>query len=81
MRIPIVRVGNSRGIRIPKAIIEQCQFGEEVNLEVRNQKVVISPVTPTRAGWSEAFQKLGDPGAIEDNGFSNEWDAQEWEWK
>ena len=81
MRIPIVKVGNSRGIRFPKAIIEQCQFGEEVDLDVKNHKLVISPVTSTRSGWSEAFEKLGDPGAIEDNEFSNEWDSQEWDWK
>jgi antitoxin MazE len=83
MKIPIVKVGNSRGIRFPKAVIEQCQLGPEVNLEVKNQKVIISPSVSPRLGWDKAFQKMaknGDEG-IEGEDFSNDWDEQEWEWK
>lgn len=55
----IVSIGNSRGIRIPKAMLENCGFGEEAELVVKNGALVLSPVKAVRAGWSEAFGGSG----------------------
>ena len=43
MKTELVRIGNSRGIRIPKPIIEQCGFGERVELRVENHRLIVSP--------------------------------------
>ena len=41
MRVPIVDIGNSKGIRIPQAILKQVQFGEEIELEVADGKITL----------------------------------------
>ena len=82
MKVSIVKIGNSQGIRIPKPIIEQCGFESEVELEVLNQEVVIRPINHIRQGWDAAFASLaeqGDDTLLESPPTS--WDEEEWEWK
>src|SRR5205823_1671722 len=63
MKAPIVRIGNSRGIRIPKAVLEQCGFGEEAEIAVRNGAVVITPSRrKPREGWEESFAQMAAAG-------------------
>jgi len=81
MNVKLVNIGNSKGICLPKSILTKCNFEEEINLELRGGKVVLSAVKKVRAGWSEAFklmhQKGDDALAIPDNiVLSNE----EWVW-
>ena len=83
MRIELVRIGNSRGIRIPKPLIEQCGFGDTVELHIEQDRLVIAPGHPARHGWKEAFAAAGssadDPLPLEVLPF-NEFDAEEWTW-
>ena len=58
MKTNLVRIGNSRGIRIPKPIIEECQLSEEVDMEVKGRSIVISPIRPVREDWEDAFQRM-----------------------
>lgn len=53
VRAKLVRIGNSRGIRLPKAVIEQAGLGDEVELRVRKGEVVIARVKKVREGWAE----------------------------
>jgi len=41
MRVPIVDIGNSKGIRIPQAILRQVSFGQEVEMDVADGKIVL----------------------------------------
>ena len=41
MRVPIVDVGNSKGIRIPQAIMRQVQFSNEIEMEVSEGKITL----------------------------------------
>jgi antitoxin component of MazEF toxin-antitoxin module len=41
MRVPIVDIGNSRGIRIPQAILKQVSFGQEVEMDVADGKIIL----------------------------------------
>ena len=59
MKVELIRVGNSRGIRIPKPIIEQCGFEDTVELRVENDHLVIAPARLPREGWEEAFRAAG----------------------
>ncbi|HTR68257.1 MAG TPA: AbrB/MazE/SpoVT family DNA-binding domain-containing protein [Terriglobales bacterium] len=83
MKIDLVRIGNSRGIRIPKPLIEQCGLGDEVELRVENKCLVISPQRLPRAGWEEGFRAAGasveDERLLEQAG-TNEFDRREWRW-
>jgi antitoxin MazE len=59
MKVNIVSIGNSKGIRIPKSIIDQCSFNNEAELEVENNKLVIKPIKKKiREGWDKAFKLM-----------------------
>jgi len=63
MRRRIVPIGNSRGIRIPKAILEQCRIEDEVELQTEGDRIIISPVKRiARQGWDQAFQEMRERG-------------------
>ena len=82
MKIELVRIGNSRGIRIPKPIIEQCGFEDTVELRVENDHLVIAPARLPRAGWQEAFRAAGSSTHDElllDTAVS-QFDQEEWRW-
>ncbi len=83
MRTELVRIGNSRGVRIPKPIIAQCGLGDTVELRVENDCLVISPGRRPRQGWEEAFRAAGT--AVRDELLlettePNDFDRKEWEW-
>ena len=85
MKASIVKIGNSRGIRIPKPVFEQCGFNDEVELEVENSSLIIRSARKPREGWKESFQAMAlrdDDSLPEDlDQASNQWDDEEWEWK
>jgi antitoxin MazE len=62
MKVKTIRIGNSQGIRIPKALIEQCRLGKTVELEVRDGAIVIRPLSEVRAGWADSFSGMDEQG-------------------
>lgn len=83
MKAELVRIGNSRGIRIPKPVIEQCRLGKTVDLRVENECLVISSERQPRAGWNEAFKAAGsgkDDELLLENTGHNAFDSKEWRW-
>ena len=84
MKATLVQIGNSRGIRVPKPIIEQCGFDEKVEMEVRHGELVIRPSGSPREGWSDAYagmRKSGDDELLDRVAEpGSNWDEEEWEW-
>ncbi len=83
MKTRIIRIGNSRGIRIPKSFIEDAGLESEVQIRVVESGVLIEKVHSPRAGWSEAAEKLrerGEDGLLDESVLSD-FDVSEWEWK
>ncbi len=84
MKARIVRIGNSRGVRIPKVLIEQCHLPEEVELEVRDQGLLIRSAHKPREGWEEAFRVMaarGDDRLLDPDVVTlSSWDREEWQW-
>ena len=80
----LVQVGNSLGIRLPKAVIEMAGLeGCELDLKVVEEGVLITPVRPRRSGWSAAFQAMhaaGEDKPLLDDTMENRFDKEEWEW-
>jgi antitoxin MazE len=77
MKVELIRVGNSRGIRIPKPIIEQCGFEDAVELRIENDHLVIAPARLPREGWEEAFRAAGLLKASEaQNIYETKWDRR-----
>jgi antitoxin MazE len=62
MNVDLVRIGNSRGVRIPKPIIEQCGFGDRVSFAVEGDRLIIGPAAVPRAGWDDAFARMAAAG-------------------
>lgn len=78
MKVQIIRIGNSQGIRIPKAILEQCHIGSTVKMTVENDKLILSR-TKVREGWAESFQEMAthhDDELIIDDTISSEYDEE-----
>ena len=82
MKARIVRIGNSKGIRLPKPLLEQAGLTDEVELEIRDGEIVISRVGRPREGWAEAAQSVARRGEDEllDPAVSTRFDREEWEW-
>lgn len=62
MQIPIVQIGNSKGIRLSKTILEQYHIGDKVELILEDEFLVIKPIQKPRAGWNEAFRQMHENG-------------------
>jgi antitoxin MazE len=83
VKTELVRIGNSRGIRIPKPLIEQCGLGETVELRVTNEGLIISPGRRPRQEWDNAFRAASDAANDElmlEITEPNEFDRKEWRW-
>ena len=77
----LVRIGNSRGVRLPKPLIEQAGLGEEVELEVRGNTLVIAAERAPRSGWAEAARQLAAAGGDRvDEPTATRFDREEWRW-
>jgi len=89
MKTRIVRIGNSRGIRIPKLLLEETGLGEEVEIRAEDDRLISSPASPEaaspRAGWARAFKAMAQAGDDElldgDRALPTRWEneARTWE--
>ncbi len=82
VRTQIVKIGNSRGIRIPKLLIDQTGLDREVEIAVERGRLVIRPVLRPRGDWEARFREMSAHGddALLDAPVSTKWDEEEWEW-
>ena len=83
MQVDVVQIGNSRGIRLPAAILKQCGIISKVELEIEHDRLVIKPVKSPRQSWSAAFKRMSqqdDEGILIqdelDTDLLEEWDAK-----
>ena len=82
MRSELVQIGNSRGVRLPKAFLEQAGLRDKIDIEVRGSQVIIAAADHPRAGWEKAFAALADRGDDQswEDAIPTRWDETEWEW-
>jgi len=80
----IVKIGNSRGIRIPKLLLDQAELGDDVEIELREGQLVVRPVRLPRQGWDAKYAemaRLGDDKLLDPEIVSlSSWDNDEWGW-
>ncbi len=85
MKTKVIKIGNSRGIRIPRHVLEESGLENEVEIEVKNNKIILKPTSKIREDWDSAFEKMSenkddilmDKESLNNN---NSWDKEEWEW-
>lgn len=83
MKVDLIKIGNSRGIRIPKILIEECGLGDRVDLTVKGKRIVVAADRRPRQGWAEAFQRAAkrkDDALLMGDTMANEFDREEWTW-
>jgi antitoxin MazE len=83
MRAEIIKIGNSKGLRIPKAVLEQCRMKNAVNLMVEDHMLIVTPYEEVRVGWEKGFQlmaKNGDDSLLDTDFIMHSWDEEEWQW-
>jgi antitoxin MazE len=83
MKARLVRIGNSRGVRLPKPIIEEAGLEEDVELRVRGSAVIISSRRRPRAGWAEAARTMNEKrdDQLLDKPTPTRFDNEEWRWR
>ena len=83
MNARIIQIGNSRGIRLPKALLEQAGLTEKVQIEAKPNEIIIRSAHRPREGWEDAFRLMAERG---DDAMSDEpvsltaFDETEWRW-
>lgn len=80
MEIPVIDIGNSKGIRIPKAILEQYNISDTLEMILEKGKIILKPKTTPRKGWETAFKEMhesGDDTLLVDDFFEDE-TLEEW---
>jgi antitoxin MazE len=85
MKTKIVKIGNSRGIRIPKSIIHESGLKNDVELEVSDGQIIIKQILKNRESWDTSFKKMAkkqDDVLLDSKVILNQskWDQEEWEW-
>jgi len=83
VKVKLVSIGNSKGVRLPQAFIKACGFGEEIEMRLEENEVILAASRRPREDWDAAFEGMampvGDPLLLPDN-LVNDWDDEEWEW-
>jgi antitoxin MazE len=79
----IVRIGNSRGIRVPKLLLDQANLPEEVELRAEPGRLVVTGAVRPRAGWAVKARSMRkrDDDVLLDPVTATRFDEAEWRWE
>lgn len=85
MKTKIIQIGNSKGIRIPRHILEESGLKGEIEIEIKDKKIILKSSSGLRGGWETAFQKMSenkDDVLLDKKYLEHEshWDKEEWNW-
>lgn len=80
MEVSVIQIGNSKGIRFSKTLLEKYNIKEKVNLILEKGQIIIKPISSPRQGWEDAFKEMsknGDDRLLFDDVFEDE-TLEEW---
>lgn len=83
MTLKLVQIGNSKGIRFPKNIIEKYNFSDNLDMIETKDGVIIKSAYVPRKDWDQRFKianKSNDNDLSDIQAISNEFDTTEWTW-
>lgn len=85
MKTKLIRIGNSRGIRIPKSFIEQSGLSDQVELTLGDNEIILRSADVNRKNWEDSFKKMAEEGDDflldqEEAEHPTEWDETDWTW-
>jgi antitoxin MazE len=80
MDIALISIGNSKGIRLPKTILEKYNIQDSIELILEKGFIILKPKTSARKGWEKSFKKMhenGDDNQLMADVFNDE-NFEEW---
>lgn len=75
MEIPVINIGNSKGIRLSKALLEQYNISDTLELILEKGRIILKPKSVPRKGWEKSFKQMhanGDDTLLIDDIFEDE---------
>jgi antitoxin MazE len=60
MEVSVVQIGNSKGIRFSKTILEKYNIKDKVDLILEKGQIIIKPLSKPRKGWEKAFKEMSE---------------------
>jgi antitoxin MazE len=81
MELSIIKIGNSKGLRLSKSILEKYQIKDKVEVILEEGQIILKPIDQPRKGWDQAFKIMhenGDDELLMDDIFENE-DFDQWD--
>lgn len=77
MKSTLRKIGNSRGVLIPAALLAACSIKDEIDIRLDRGRIVIAPVKAPRAGWFDGYVETQDAPAWPESHLA---DDSEWTW-
>ena len=80
MEASIIKIGNSKGLRLSKTILDKYNIKDKVEIILDKGQIIIKPIEAPRKNWETAFQKMnimGDDKMLIDSIFNDE-NLEEW---
>ncbi|MDA3930598.1 MAG: AbrB/MazE/SpoVT family DNA-binding domain-containing protein [Prolixibacteraceae bacterium] len=75
MEVSVIKIGNSKGIRLSKTMLEKYNIQDSVEVVLEDDQIVIKPTKEPRRGWDLAFKTMaenGDDSLLMDDVFDDE---------
>ena len=62
MEISVISIGNSKGIRLPKTVLEKYKITDSVEMILEEEYILLKPKSLPRSGWEDAFARMHETG-------------------
>ena len=62
METSIIKIGNSKGLRLSKAILEKYNIKDKVELILEKGQIILKPIASPRKNWEKEFRKMSKKG-------------------
>jgi antitoxin MazE len=62
MDVSLIPIGNSKGIRLPKTVIEKYDLRDTIELILEKEYIILKPKMSSRKDWDKAFKKMHQNG-------------------
>jgi antitoxin MazE len=80
MEVSVIKIGNSKGIRFSKTLLEKYNIRDTVDLIMEKGQIIIKPLFKPRKGWEKAFKEMNENGddKLLINDIFNDESLEEW---
>ena len=58
METAIIQIGNSKGLRLSKTILEKYNIKDKVEMILEKGRIILKPIDSPRKNWEKAFEEL-----------------------